>query len=987
MEGIREAAQCTKSLRSRYVCLKSSLIPACMRRLRIGSRRHQHRPATVLLIAIATTIAFLLPTNAQPSGDPIVDQLGTVTRAFVIRNARIVQSPGRVLNKGTIVVRNGMIVAVGANVHIPPDAEIIEGDSLVVYAGFIDCLSNAGVHPPKFPPDTPKPPRPGEPPRTIAGIQPDRDVREFFSPADPDVDSLRAIGFTVAHVVPSGGMLPGTGSVVALGGDSTRAVILPELSLMSAFAVANDVYPATSMAIMATWRNLYRRAEQERRSGEAYRQNPQGRARPSRDPAIDAFMPVIGGTRRVFFLTEDVLQLERALRLRRELKFPLVVAGLKDPRDAVEIIRRESLPVVLSLDLPRDRSGEAQDDSTADTRGDTATAPPGAMLDERRVQDFRDVERERQLLEKEKRSAQRLIYTLPSELVRLSLPFSFGTMGARTSEVRSNIRALVRMGLTPERALAALTTDAARLLGLERSMGTVEIGRVANLVVTDGDYFDDSSSVRLVVVDGIRYNVGVAGGKDGQRGQESGQERRGRTTADDTQFPRASDSVITNETLRRRANFADRGAMLIRNGTILTVTHGTLEGSDILVRDGRIAAIGSGLQAPSDAVVVDATGKFVMPGIIDAHSHLGIDDVNEWTNPVTAEVSVGDVLDPFDINMYRALAGGVTISHAMHGSANVIGGQCQTIKHRYGISNPWGLIMEGAPRTIKFALGENPTRVHGRGNGIRPSTRMGVEQIIRDAFARARDYIEARKRYRESDGDDPAITDPPYDHRMETLAAVLRGDIIVNCHSYRADEILMLMRVFRDFGVRRLVFQHVNEGFKVAPELAEFGAGASVFADWWAYKIEVYYSTAYNAAILTRNGVVTSINSDSPELIRHLNHEAAKTMRYGGLTQDEALALITINPARQLGIDDRVGSLEVGKDADIAIFSAMPLSIYSICLMTIVDGVVRFDAANDPDDMRMRVDPRAPVTTATLWDAEEDACLDGVDEMIEEVAR
>jgi imidazolonepropionase-like amidohydrolase len=377
--------------------------------------------------------------------------------------------------------------------------------------------------------------------------------------------------------------------------------------------------------------------------------------------------------------------------------------------------------------------------------------------------------------------------------------------------------------------------------------------------------------------------------------------------------------------------------------------------------------------------VIEAKGKFVMPGIIDAHSHIAVSGpVNEWTNPVTAEVAIRDVLDPLDLSIYRALAGGVTISHVMHGSANVIGGQCQTIKHRYGTIDPEGIVMQGAPRTIKFALGENPTRVHGRGFGVQPSSRMGVESVLRNALTEAQRYMGAQKKYDRDRRSDPRAVAPAYSLRMETLAAILRGEILVNCHSYRADEILMVMRVFKEFGISKIVFQHANEGFKVAPELAAFGAGASVFSDWWAYKFEVYYSTAYNAAILTRNGVLTSINSDSPELVRHLYHEAAKTQRYGGLKPEEALALITINPARQLGIDSRVGSLEVGKDADIAIFSAHPLSIYAICEQTIVDGIVRFDRANDPDDMQLTIDPAVSVETATIDAGHEDRCMEGV---------
>ncbi len=345
---------------------------------------------------------------------------------------------------------------------------------------------------------------------------------------------------------------------------------------------------------------------------------------------------------------------------------------------------------------------------------------------------------------------------------------------------------------------------------------------------------------------------------------------------------------------------------------------------------------------------------------------------------MTAEVKIGDVIDPFDITIYRALAGGVTTSHVMHGSANPIGGECETIKHRYGEVDPERIKMEGAPRTIKFALGENPTRVHGRGFNVPPSTRMGVEQVFRKSFTDARRYMREWDVYRSTlQSDRERLVPPVYSERLETLAAILRGEVLVHCHSYRADEIVMLLGVLKDFGVSKITFQHANEGFKVAPELAEFGASASVFSDWWAYKFEVYYSTAYNAAILTRNNVVTSINSDSPELNRHLYHEAAKSMRYGSLSEIEALRLITINPAKQLGIDERVGTLEIGKEGDLAIFEGHPLSIYTRPRMTIVDGVIRFDAKTDPDDMRLRVDAEASISEVA--DEHQHHCMEGVE--------
>lgn len=424
-----------------------------------------------------------------------------------------------------------------------------------------------------------------------------------------------------------------------------------------------------------------------------------------------------------------------------------------------------------------------------------------------------------------------------------------------------------------------------------------------------------------------------------------------------------------------------KGNLLIKNGTVITITKGTLESTDVLIRDGKIAQIAKGIAAPAGVRVIDATGMFVMPGIIDAHSHVGLSAINEGTNAITPEVFTGDVVDPFDINIYQALAGGVTVSHALHGSANSIGGQSETLKHRWGITDPELIKMENAPRTIKFALGENPTN-HGRRNNEQPSSRMGVEFVIRKAFAEGKEYMEAWDKYNK----DKLVkgfrgAPPAYSLRLQTMADILKGDIIVHCHSYRADEINMVLRVCKDFGVKRIVFQHTNEGFKVAPELAAYGAMASVFADWWAYKLEVYYSTAYNAAILARNGVVTSVNSDSGELIRHLYHEAGKTQKYGGLSDDEALALITINPARQLGVENRIGSLEVGKDGDVAIFRNHPLSIYTIPMVTVVDGIVRFDREKDPDDMRLTVDPKQGVDAVNIHESghQHDNCMRGTE--------
>jgi len=439
----------------------------------------------------------------------------------------------------------------------------------------------------------------------------------------------------------------------------------------------------------------------------------------------------------------------------------------------------------------------------------------------------------------------------------------------------------------------------------------------------------------------------------------------------------------------------DKGSIFIENATLVTVTNDIIENGDILITNGIIAEIGTDLSAPAGVTVIDGTGKFVMPGIIDAHSHLNTVSTNEARNPVTAEVTMEESIDPNEVAIYRALAGGVTSIHLMHGSANVIGGQGETLKLRYGTTQD-GMRFQGAKRTIKFALGENPTRVHGQGNGILPRTRMGVEQVIRSHFDEALDYRMKREAYLSAkaayESDRRGRTAPPVpvakNLRYEVLNDILSGEILVHCHSYRADEILMLMRVFNDYGIKNYTFQHANEAFKVAPEIAKNGAYTSVFADWWAYKFEVYYSTAFNATILNENGVTNSINSDSNELIRHLNHEAAKTVRYGQTSEADALKMITINPAMQLGVADKVGSLEVGKQGDIAIWSGHPLSIYSKVEQTYVDGIKYFDLANDPVDMRIDVSSNdnydESFTTGFIKGREADACMSDVFQLIQE---
>ncbi|MGH9719792.1 MAG: amidohydrolase, partial [Bryobacteraceae bacterium] len=390
--------------------------------------------------------------------------------------------------------------------------------------------------------------------------------------------------------------------------------------------------------------------------------------------------------------------------------------------------------------------------------------------------------------------------------------------------------------------------------------------------------------------------------------------------------------------------------VLISGATILTVTKGAIENGSVWVHDGKIQEVGKTVNAPAGAHRIDGTGRFVMPGIVDSHSHSATaGGVNEGGLSVTAQVRIADALDPDDIDLYRALAGGTTTLNILHGSANAIGGQNATVKIKWGRSAE-EMLFPGAPRGIKMALGENPKRSNSAGQTATarfPATRMGVENVIRESFLAAREYARAWEDYRTRSARGEKLLPPAHNLTLETLADVMAGKIFVHAHCYRADEISMLLDLADEFGFKIRSLQHILEGYKVTGKIRKHGAGASTFADNWGYKMEAFDGTAYNAALMVKAGIRTAINSDSDERARRLYQEAAKSMKYGGLNETQALRLITIDPAWMLGIDNRVGSIEAGKDADLAIFNGHPFSPSARVEMTLVDGQIVFDRERD----------------------------------------
>ena len=383
--------------------------------------------------------------------------------------------------------------------------------------------------------------------------------------------------------------------------------------------------------------------------------------------------------------------------------------------------------------------------------------------------------------------------------------------------------------------------------------------------------------------------------------------------------------------------------VVIKNAVVMTATHGNIKNGSIYIKDGKIAAVGENVDAPSSATVIDAGGKYVTPGIVDSHSHIALDDdVNEATSPITPQMMMKDAFDYQDKAIYRALAGGVTTSLLLHGSANMIGGQAVVIKHKYGAGRD-EMLFPNAPRSIKFASGENPKRVYG-GREQLPSTRMGNFAVQREALVQAQDYMREWDTYNEKvKRADKDATAPKRDLKLEALADVLRGKLMVQIHCYRADEFLTEIAMAHEFGYKIRAFHHALEAYKVPEKLAAENIGIATFADWWGYKQEAWDAIPWNAVMAMRKGVRVAIKSDSEDYTRRLNQEAAKTMRYGGATEEEALKMITLNAAWIVGVDDRVGSIDVGKDGDLVIWDGYPLSSYGIPDKVLIDGDLYFD--------------------------------------------
>ena len=988
-----------------------------------------------LCLLILVGLSGVRPLRAQT--DPMIGIRENTPAVHAFVHARIVVRAGRVIEDGTLVIRDGKIEAVGASLAIPPDARVWDMRGKTIYPGLIESEVKIG----------PAPVRKGggrsggnegpssqktatSPAHWNPRVHPQEQAVEWFNPKDKTYQTLRQMGFTTALLVPEKGIFRGQSVLVNLRrDDAEQAVLQNPVAQHLAFERAGfreSTYPSSLMGSIALVRQTLYDARWYAKVWQVFRRNPRSVKRPEFNPALEALQPVLDGRQPLVVEVEDDLTLLRAEKLLKEFDLPhALFRGSGYEYRQLDALKATGRGVILPVNFPQELE----------------VTTPEEALNVSLVQ-----------LQHWELAPQN-----PARLAAAGIPFTLTGSGLKNrKDFPARVRQAIKAGLSPEAALRALTETPARLLGVGNLVGSLEPGKLANLVVTDGDLFDEDTQILDVWVDGIRevihpeplvevrgrwqvtfqpagrdtlrFSLSLKGKPSRLTGSLKHQQTTIRLTKASLQlqeltlvFPgdsmgwkglirlsgSATDSLIQGrgelpdgtpigwaaerlapyrpETKKAkkpgqkpleparltltpgaygREHFPEQPTdVLVQGATLWTCgPQGILKNSDLLIHRGKIAAIGQHLEAPEGALVIEARGKHVTPGLIDAHSHTGISGgVNEGTHAVTAEVRIGDVVNSYDIDFYRELAGGLTVANQLHGSANPIGGQNAVVKLRWGAS-PEAMKVKDAPPGIKFALGENVKQSNwgDRFTTRYPQTRLGVEQIIRDRFKAALDYERRWEAYRRLSKKQKAHTAPPrLDLQLETLLEILHGRRLVHSHSYRQDEILMLIRVAEDFGFRIGTFQHVLEGYKIAEAIADHGAGASTFSDWWAYKFEVYDAIPYNGALMHRVGVVVSFNSDSDELARRLNTEAAKAVKYGGLSPEEALKFVTINPARQLGIDHRVGSLEVGKDADFVIWSGNPLSTYTICEQTWIDGRKYFDRK---EDLEMRRKVRAERT-------------------------
>ena len=917
---------------------------------------------------------------------------------YAFTNANIVVNADQTIPNGILLVKDRQIEAVGADVKIPKGYVIVDLKGKYIYPGLIDAYTSYGI------PEAPRQAfsqggfgRIAVPVSTKPGaygwneaIKPEMNVKAVFHADASKAEDFKKNGFGAVQSVIRDGIARGTSAVVSLGDERDNQVILngetaANYSFNKGTAATN--YPSSLMGSIALLRQTYYDAQWYKNQKEEYNISLDEFNRTQNIPQI--------------FEVSDQLSVLRANKIGKEFGKQYIFKTDGQEYRRIDAMKATGASFIIPLTFP-----EAFDvEDPLDARNvsytqmkDWELAPTNPAVMEKagikfaitssgltNARDFWTNLRtaiDNGLSEKQ---ALNSLTAIPAEMLGVADKIGSLAKGKMANFIitsdnlfkKDNViyenwiegrqYIVSRMDVTDLRGNYNFASDALPgvTLKIAGTPGTYDVSLERNgadstnakgTITRTGDivsiYFDlknkPSGNIRLngyiTKTAPLTFNgSGIL--PDGSEMKWSatytGPASPERARPEQPKQPIAVGPVIYPFIAYGNAELPKAETVLFKNATVWTSDKdGILENTDVLIENGKIKAIGKGLAA-GNAKVIDATGKHLSPGIVDEHSHIaGSGSINEGTQSVSAEVRIADILNSEDINLYRQLAGGVTTSHILHGSANSIGGQTQLIKHRWGVL-PDEMKFEGADGFIKFALGEN---VKGSNNGPVigaarfPQTRMGVEEVYIDEFTRAKEYKAAR-----------AVkgNNVRRDIELDAIVEILDGKRFITCHSYVQSELTMLMHVADSMGFKINTFTHVLEGYKVADKMKEHNIAGSTFSDWWAYKNEVAEAIPYNGKLMHDAGIVTAFNSDDEEMARRLNQEAGKSVAYGKMSEEEALKLVTINPATMLHVDKRVGSIKVGKDADLVLWSADPLSIYAVAEKTYVDGIPYWDIDKD----------------------------------------
>jgi imidazolonepropionase-like amidohydrolase len=929
---------------------------------------------------------------------------------YAFTNATIVKDAGTTLTNATMVIKDGKIVSVGTGVKVPAGAVEVDCKGKFIYPSFIDIYADYGI------PAAPRPTNTGgfnflQPPQlntaTKGAYGWNQALRNHvnayreFVVDDTKAKPLRDAGFgaVLSHV--RDGISRGTGTLVTLANEKENFVILKDKAAAHysfSKGTSSQSYPSSMMGSIALLRQTYLDAQWYKNKPDA-----EGLNLTLRYWNDQQNMPQI-------FEANDKWNALRADRIGDEFGVQYIIKGGGNEYQRIKEMKGTNAAFIVPINYPQGQDVEDPTDARFVSLSDMkhwelAPTNPSAFEKEGipfclTTSDLRDVRSFMTNLRSafnyglSETAALNALTKTPATL--LGVYNQVGSLDAGkwanfliTSGPVFNERTTILQNWVQGNKYS-IKDDAWKdsrgtyKLVLNTPSGPVNYtldfksNNSASLIgakdtVTSKFYFD-GRQVRINVAPERRggENLRLSGIVNNDAWSGTGEDSLGnRFTWTATYSQPAAQRSDSARPRRPSGNMGKvmypfvpfgweegqapkQETILIRNATVWTnEKEGVLQNADVLIRNGKIASVGKNL-SDAGARVIDGTGKHVTAGIIDEHSHIAASSINEGGQSVTSEVRIADNLNPDDVNIYRQLSGGVTTSHILHGSANTIGGQTQLIKLRWG-ANDDELKFKNWSGQIKFALGENVKRTaFPTGNNRYPDTRMGVEQVLVDAFTRAKDYERGWKTYN-SAKDKKGLTPPRRDLELEALVEILNNQRFITCHSYVQSEINTAMKVAEQMGYRINTFTHILEGYKVADKMKAHGANASTFSDWWNYKMEVQDAIPYNAAIMHRVGMNVAINSDDAEMARRLNQEAAKIVKYGGVSEEDALKMVTLNPAKMLRVDDRVGSLRSGKDGDVVVWNEHPLSIYAKPLYTIVDGIIYFDRAKD-EQMQKIVD-------------------------------